>query len=487
MEKESILIIEDDKDAGRILQIGLEEKGYTVTIVQTGKEALEVVREKKFNVALLDIKLPDINGTELLKELKTISPEIEIIITTGYATLQNAIFALRKGAFDCLNKPLDIEKTIVSVERAIEKQKNEIALRKERETNATIILNLPLLILLLDENLNILLCNRSLSEMFTSSTSDATGKNIRQVILPECLEKTGLLQAIEKVFLTGVTINLRKVEWNWPSFNNKFYDIYILSTGTPGKNILIIIEDVTEKALLERQLIQSEKLAAVGQLVAGVAHEINNPLTAVIGFSQLLATEPEMKPEFKEDLNKIVEQSERARKIVATLITFSRPHKPEKKNTNINKMIEETINLRKKQLELSNIGIEKNLDPDLPEILADSYQLEQVFLNLILNAEQAMYSTHGKGKLSIKTETIKLLGKETEFVRISFQDDGPGIAKENLGKIFDPFFTTKEVGKGSGLGLSISYRILELHHGRIYALSEESKGATFVIELPLTD
>lgn len=494
MDRENILIIDDDPDACKTLGMILEEKGYTVSTAESGKKALELAGGKKFDLAILDIKLPDTDGTELMKKLKIISPHMEIIITTGYASLQNAILALREGAFDYLTKPLDIEEVIISVERAIEKQTTETALRREKELNATIVLNLPLSILLLDENLNILLCNANPCKMPLINLPDVIGKNISEVIPSKCLEKTELLQAIEKVSQEGMGMDLNRIECpQYPQSSSKrrICNVHITFTGREKKEILLVIQDVTENVILEEQLIRSEKLAAIGQLVAGVAHEINNPLTAVIGFSDLLATEPEVNGQIKEDLLTIKHEAERARKIVQGLLSFSRPHKPQKEPTNINELIERILSVREYQLRVNNIEVTRNFDKNLPKISADQYQLEQVFLNIILNAEQAMLEAHKKGlqhAQTLSTPKGKLFietKKENNYAKISFTDDGPGIPKENLLKIFDPFFSTKEVGKGTGLGLSIAYRIIEQHNGKIYVLSEEGKGTTFVIELPI--
>jgi CheY-like chemotaxis protein len=161
------------------------------------------------------------------------------------------------------------------------------------------------------------------------------------------------------------------------------------------------------------------------------------------------------------------------------MLTFARQHKPERTYTSINEIIESTLKLRTYALETSNIEVNTQLDTDLPATVADAGQLQQVFLNLIVNAEAEMKLAHGRGKLTVKTEKID------DTIRISFRDDGPGIAKKNLDKIFDPFFTTREVGQGTGLGLSMCHGIIAEHEGRIYARSRLGKGATFIVELPI--
>jgi signal transduction histidine kinase len=240
-----------------------------------------------------------------------------------------------------------------------------------------------------------------------------------------------------------------------------------------------ITEDITERKKMEEQLIITDRLASIGELAAGIAHELNNPLTGVIGLSQLLA-ERDLPEDVKEDLKLVYSEAQRAAGVVKNMLTFAREHPPAKELLSINDVISKVLELRAYEQRVSNIEVVKHLAPDLPQIMGDYFQLQQVFLNIVINAEQIMTEVHGKGTLMITTQTTG------DIVTASFADDGPGIPKENLGHIFDPFFTTKEVGKGTGLGLSICHGIISAHGGRIYAESEPGKGATFIVELPLS-
>ena len=233
-----------------------------------------------------------------------------------------------------------------------------------------------------------------------------------------------------------------------------------------------------EKRDLEQKAQVESRLATVGLLASGVGHEINNPLTAVVGYSQLLMQE-DLREDIKEQLAAINEGAQRVASIVKKLLAFARHQKPERIYASTNTTLATTLDLLAPQLKTSNIETNLQLDPNLPWTVADIGQLQQVFLNLVINAETEMRLAHGKGKLSIKTE------KTDNTIRISFQDNGPGIAEDNLEKIFDPFFTTREVGEGTGLGLSICHGIITEHNGRIYAESEPGKGATFIVELPV--
>ncbi len=227
----------------------------------------------------------------------------------------------------------------------------------------------------------------------------------------------------------------------------------------------------------QQRLLQSEKLAAVGQLISGVAHELNNPLTGVVGWSQYLLDQPLPSP-VRAHVATINEQAQRATRIVQNLLTFSRQHKPEKSSVSLNEVAEKTLALRAYELRVNNILVQHILAPELPNIHADPHQLQQVILNLIINAEQAILGAGRSGNLAIETRL------EGEGVLLTVSDDGPGIEPDLAKKIFDPFFTTKPVGQGTGLGLSISYGIIEEHGGRVWATSVPGAGATFHIWLP---
>jgi two-component system NtrC family sensor kinase len=227
---------------------------------------------------------------------------------------------------------------------------------------------------------------------------------------------------------------------------------------------------------IHEQLFRSEKLASLGKLAAGVAHEINNPLTGVLTNASLLLEDLEEGDPRREDVEVIVSETIRCREIVKRLLDFARQTKPQKKITNINTLINNIILLVKNQTSFRNIVIDKNLDENLPEVMADLDQIQQVFINLIINASEAM--TKG-GKLDIDSK----LDKTGEYIEVIFKDNGPGIPNHIKARIFDPFFTTKE--QGTGLGLSISYGIIERHGGKINLDTKPGEGTTFTIFLPI--
>jgi signal transduction histidine kinase/ActR/RegA family two-component response regulator len=229
----------------------------------------------------------------------------------------------------------------------------------------------------------------------------------------------------------------------------------------------------------QEQLIQSEKLSAVGQFVAGVAHELNNPLTAVVGFSELLQSMP-CDEKTRSHLERIAKSAHRCHKIVHSLLSFARQEAPERKLVQVHTLIDEVLEIMAYDLRTSDIAVVREFAPRLPPITADPHQLQQVFVNILGNARQAMEPLQrSKGRIALRTRAT------TGSVIIEFEDNGPGIRAEHLARIFDPFFTTKPVGKGTGLGLSLCYGIIQEHGGAIVARSELGHGATFAIELPI--
>jgi len=246
-----------------------------------------------------------------------------------------------------------------------------------------------------------------------------------------------------------------------------------------GKTLEKKVEERT-KELTEMQshLVQSEKLASLGKLAAGIAHEINNPLGGILIYSHLLLEDTDKKNPQYDNLKKIVKETTRCKDIVKGLLQFARPKDPEMILTDINEILENSLYIMERQVLFQNINLKKEYSTDLPKIVADSAQLQQVFMNIIINAAEAM---DGDGTLSIRT----FLGGDGKSVQIEFTDTGHGIKEEDKKRLFEPFFSTKEVGKGTGLGLAISYSIIQKHEGEIKVSSQEGKGSTFTVVIPV--
>jgi two-component system NtrC family sensor kinase len=236
-------------------------------------------------------------------------------------------------------------------------------------------------------------------------------------------------------------------------------------------------ERTQELQRVQDQLIRAGKMAALGELAAGVAHEINNPLTGILTFSSLIFKKLDETHPWKRDLENIVQQTTRCRNIVKGLLDFARQRKPDKKEWDLHTLIERTLTLLENQARIQNIKIIKEFETGIPMLFVDGDQIQQVFMNIMLNAADAMAGNGG-------TLTIRTTMRDG-IVVVSFSDTGCGMTKENVSKLFAPFFTTKEPGKGTGLGLAISYGIIQSHNGDIDVESELKKGSTFRIRLPI--
>jgi PAS domain S-box-containing protein len=242
--------------------------------------------------------------------------------------------------------------------------------------------------------------------------------------------------------------------------------------------VIGVVRDITERKKMEQQLLMQDRLAAIGQLTAGVAHELNNPLTSVISFSSLLMNR-DLPEDVMQDLKIINDEAQRTAMIVKTLLTFARKQAQEKQKLDVNDTIRKVLELRAYEQKVNNIHVVTQYTPDIPPVLGNIPQLQQVFFNVIINAEFFMIRDKRKGTLTITTETVN------NAVRISFADNGPGITPEDMKYVFTPFFSTKRAGEGTGLSMSICLGIITEHSGRIWAESAPGSGATFIIELPI--
>ncbi len=251
------------------------------------------------------------------------------------------------------------------------------------------------------------------------------------------------------------------------------------TTEADGGTVLVF-EDQTEKRRLQEQLIQSEKMSAIGQLIAGVAHDLNNPLASVVGFSDFLAEAGEVPPRLAEPLQVIRQEAERAATIVKNLLSFARRQEGERRRQPIKAILESTLQLLANQLMASRIEATLRVEPGLPDVEVNGNQIKQVFVNVINNGAQAIAETGQGGRIWV---TAKLW---LDGVAVSVTDSGPGIPEEIAARVFEPFFTTKPEGKGTGLGLSICQGILKEHGGRLTLEAKPGAGATFIVELPGT-
>ena len=260
----------------------------------------------------------------------------------------------------------------------------------------------------------------------------------------------------------------------------------VLDAESRSVGWLELYTDVTGERQIQSKMLQTEKMAALGQLVSGIAHELNNPLTAIMGYTQLMLGHGLDAGPFSE-ATKVYQEAERARRIVKNLLYFARETTPERTRVDLNEIVERTLALRSYELKIENIVVACELAPGLPQTIADPYQLQQVVLNLLINAEQALLEGRGNGRVFIRTShVIEGVGnRSADRIILEVSDDGPGVPPEIASRIFDPFFTTKQPGLGTGLGLSIVYGIVHQHHGEVAFENQPGGGARFVVEIPV--
>lgn len=310
-----------------------------------------------------------------------------------------------------------------------------------------------------------------------TSKDELLGKSLYELLTPHEHERieANLKKASKEGATNGIEYTLLRA--NGSEFPGEL-STNILKDGQGNlSGHIVIARDITEQKKQNERLMSTDRLASLGELAAGTAHEFNNPLTSIIVLSEMLI---EKGPDgIRDDLTLINNEARRAANVARNLLAFGGKHTPVKQLYQVNSVIEDVLELRAYEHKSSNIDIQRHLAADLPELMIDYFQMQQVFMNIIINAEYFMMDAHGRGTLGITTQ------KENGIVRMSFTDDGPGITPENLKRIFDPFFTTKEAGKGTGLGLSICHSIVADHGGQIYVNSQLGKGTTILVELPI--
>lgn len=335
-----------------------------------------------------------------------------------------------------------------------------------------------------DRDYRILKINKSLARKFNATPEDLIGRKCYELFY--CRDNPQFNCPHSRTLATGEVASAEVEDMVIEgSFNVTTFPV-LDEEGAVWASVHVT-RDITQEKMLREQLIHSEKLSSVGKLVAGIAHELNNPLMGIMGFSQILMDTPGDRKleDVKDKLRKIYHESLRTAKIVQNLLMFARAKKTERGFHSINDIVRHTLELREYSLKSNNIKVVLDLDDGLPRTMVDLFQMQQVFINIINNAEDAMISTKGArlggGSIIIKT------GVSRRKIEVSFRDNGPGLSKNIINKVFDPFFTTKDVGKGTGLGLSITHGIVTEHGGTIEIASPEEGGALVTVELPIVE
>ncbi len=506
----NILVVDDEKGTLDTLVGVLEGEGHRAVGFQSGAEAIRsLVAEEAsadIDIVISDLKLPDMSGLEILMALKKIKPDAAFILMTGYATVETAIEAVNKGAFTYHMKPLDLDALGNSIRNAVRHQEllaenkklldrlqrmnKELTISNRELQNAAERVRLSEIkyrtvveqagdgIFIVDpENGNFVEVNPRM-EALTGYCREELLNLIMPMLHPESEQTAGM-------GLLGRTLEHGHGGADYLSFQQKNGDRIPVDLNTnlveyEGRSVVLgIARDVTERKTVEERVRETSRLVSVGDLAAGVAHEINNPLTIILGFSQLLMAR-ELPDQVGSHVERIYTEAQRAAKIVQNLISFAWRRRPEKQYMDVTAVLQRALELKSYDFKVNNIEVSALWDRDLPLTMVDEYQMTQSIINIMNNAEQAMYEAHQGGRLTIRAS------RSDDRIKVTIADDGPGILVEHLRKIFDPFFTTREVGSGTGLGLSICYGVIRQHGGTIWAESVPDGGTTVCITLPIS-
>jgi signal transduction histidine kinase len=346
------------------------------------------------------------------------------------------------------------------------------SLSTQGEFLGSVVKALPNLVVVIDKLNTVIFANAAICNILHMKTNEVEGQRVEN--LPLLRNISADVRAAQAKQLNGSSNRSIDVRCMVDQ-NQKIFRVIVQEMDGGAR---LIMNDITNESENLERLYTIDRLVSIGEMASGTAHEINNPLTSIIGLSELLLNKVTTEDAI-EDVKGIHSEAKRAALILKNLLIFSRGHAPSKELVQINQVIQDVLKLRKHEHELNHIEVETRFDDDLPQITIDSHQMQQVFLNVILNSEWAMLEAHNKGKLIITTSKVN------DDIRVTLADDGFGIASEILPRVFDPFFTIKEIGKGTGLGLSVCFGIVRSHGGKIYGESEAGHGAVFTIELPL--
>jgi PAS domain S-box-containing protein len=379
-----------------------------------------------------------------------------------------------RAVWDNSGKIIRYQGTLVDV---TERQEMEKKLRRQEEFQRYLLESFPDLILVIDLEERYSFVSARVRDVLGYTREEMLGKKIEELqnSTPEFLGLYRELVAGRKMF-GFCECGVRHHDGSWRTIRASGSQLFDAESKLSG--VIVSVRDITVEKKLEQQIIQSERLAAMGQMIGGFAHELNNPLTSILGVAELLQ-EGETRETVCKQLGILQQQARRAAEIVQNLTFFSRPPAPGKSLINLSELVQRTLHLHAYSLRKNSITVDFLPDAALPSVSGDLHQLMQVFLNLVLNAEQAIRELRDKGTLRIR------LARSNGWVSVSFQDDGPGIPPEILPNIFDPFYTTKRPGRGTGLGLSICKAILKEHGGNVEVAPAPGGGAVFTVKLPV--
>ena len=506
-----IIVVDDEIRICESLAYLLKSKDYEVTTAACGQDALARVDQIAFDLAVLDIHLPDILGTELIEKIKVRNPDISVIVITGDANLDSALASLRCGAYDYLRKPFELEEFLRTVENALnqkalkrEKDKINHELYRSEEKYRYLVQNSPDIIYTLDADGNFTFLSEALEHLLGFTVDGLIGKHYTTIVCEEDRDKAQWFFDERRSgdrAASGIELRLKAVGDAQQNESVRRHLIVELKSmgiyedsaidgerrhvGTHG-----VIRDISERQRLYAQLQNAERMESLGTLAGGIAHDFNNLLMGIQGRSSLISMDLEASHPVLEHLHAIDDYILSATHLTKQLLGFARGGKYEVKPTDINELVLKSANMfgrTKKEIIIETQFHNANI-----VVEADRRQIEQVLLNLYVNAWQAMPEG---GTLRLETKHVVLGNKDCRphqvepgrYALVSVTDTGIGMDQKTLQHIYDPFFTTKEKTRGTGLGLASAYGIIKNHAGIIHADSNVDNGTTFNLYLPISE
>ncbi len=508
---DKILIVDDEPRIRDSLKLLLDGHGYDVYTVSSGQEAQDVLSVYHFDLALIDMVMPDLTGHELMEHIHDKDPDTMVVIITGHASLDSAIGALRRGAYDYLRKPFEFEELLKTVQNALNQKKlrseKEIIngkLELSEERYRYLVQNSPDIIYTLDDKGHFTFISQAVERMLGYDPQQLVGKHYTDIIYEEDLERANWFfneRRTGERAAAGLQLRLKAADGkeNFKACEIRQLTIELKSTGMYDKPVKEaqkaylgthgVARDISERKRLESQLQQAQKMEAVGTLAGGIAHDFNNLLMGIQGYTSLMLLKIDSNHPHYQKLKSVEQYIESGAELTKQLLGFARGGKYDVKPVDINELVEKTVNMfgRTKK----EIVISAQYDQGLWAVEVDQGQMEQVLLNLFVNAWQAM---PGGGKLSLETRNVTLEPQDVNpydlspgaYVQIDVGDSGLGMDEKTQRRIFEPFFTTKEMGRGTGLGLASAYGIVKNHSGILEVKSKIGQGSTFTIYLPAT-
>lgn len=529
-----VLVIDDEPSQLKTIADILETEELQPICCRTGKEALQACKQYDVIVAILDLRLPDMDGLEVLRELRRQNPEIKVIINTGYASLESAMAAVNEEAYAYVKKMGDVGELLAHVHRAFhahltgyserleqevkkraaellgvnrelrkeiaERKHAEVALRESEQKYRTLVESTTDAIVSIDSAGDVVSWNKGAQAMFGYTPEEILGKASAILLHERQQEKHS--ETLRKVRETGSiqrleTVTLAKDGTRFPVEMNLSA---IMDDAGMFSGVSAIIRDITERKQaekererLEKQLRHAQKMETVGTLAGGIAHDFNNILQAIHGFVEMCLEDVPPGSQTHDDLQEVMKATNRARDLVQQLLTFSRHEIPERRPVRLRLIVREALKLLQATLP-SSIEIRRKINRRCGIVRANAGQIHQVVMNLCTNAYQAMGESGGVLEVRLDRVAADAAFRKThpnltekEYVRLTVSDTGQGMSRATLERMFDPFFTTREVDEGTGLGLSVVHGIVTAHGGEITVDSEPGKGSTFRAYFPVTE